>query len=79
MSASWTVTSHGFDDDEPGPLHDLRCPVLTDPGPVLDPFEDCDCRGRSTERHLYLPMPEKRLLTTAERLDLLLPCDEQAS
>lgn len=32
------------DPEEPGPLHDPRCPVLRDPGPVLDPLEGCNCR-----------------------------------
>ena len=34
-----------IDAEEPGPLHDIRCPVLYDPGPVPDPLEDCLCRG----------------------------------
>jgi len=34
-----------IDPEEPGPLHDHRCPVLNDPGPVPHPLHDCDCRG----------------------------------
>lgn len=45
MSYTWATNWRG-DNDEPGPRHDLRCPVLTDPGPVLDPEEDCNCRGK---------------------------------
>jgi hypothetical protein len=37
------VNGH-VDPEEPGPLHDLRCVVLNDPGPVLNPIEDCNCR-----------------------------------
>jgi hypothetical protein len=67
MSASWTVTGNGVDED-PQDVHHLACQVWT----TND--QPCNCADLR-----YLPMPEKRLLTTAERLDLLLPCDEQAS
>ena len=46
MSLHWGAAGYGLD-DEPGPRHDLRCPVITHPGPVLDPSnpeEDCNCR-----------------------------------
>ena len=79
MSYSWNVTGRGFlDPEEPGPRHDLRCPVITHPGPVLDPSnpeEDCNCRNRATDRSPNLQLPRRRRLTTAERLNHLVPCD----
>jgi hypothetical protein len=54
MSYTWAADWRG-EDDEPGPRHDLRCPVLTDPGPVQDPEEDCTCRdldGRMRAFHV---------------------------
>lgn len=43
MSLVWAADWRG--EDEPRDRHDARCPTWTDPGPVLDPEEDCTCRG----------------------------------
>ena len=77
MSYAWTAAGRGFlDPEEPGPRHDLHCPVNTHPGPVLDPSnpeEDCNCRHRATDRSPLLALPSRRL-TTAQHLDQLVPC-----
>lgn len=43
MSYVWAADWRG--EDEPEGRHDLRCPVWQEPGPVLEPEEDCTCRG----------------------------------
>jgi hypothetical protein len=43
VSFTWAADWRG--ETEPVNRHDGRCPVWQHPGPVLDPEEDCKCRG----------------------------------
>ena len=43
MSFMWAADWRG--EDEPRDRHDLRCEVWLNDEPVLEPEEDCTCRG----------------------------------